>query len=232
MIRIYLAILMFIILINNSLSQKVLLEETPPKDTIIEKFGPNRKHYGHVFFGYGNILGKPDYAGADIDHRKSQHSTLGYRYKLKINKFYSAGFDIACETYTFNLKQNAKKNTPDTLLHKSEKINIQDIDFSVFNRINYGRRGNTIGKFVDFGAFINWNFGFSHITKDDIDGVLYKVRATGVDYYEPIIYGFIGRIGFGKFVFYGKHRYSDLFNDKNLQELPRYTVGLQLGFSK
>ena len=218
--------------IANTCAQNVLLEEHPPQDTIISKKGPNRQYYGHLFLAAGAIFGNPDNEGGEIKQGNSLTLDAGYRYKLKINKFYSIGSDIAYKIKSYKLLQENGKLVPDSLLHNKEKLSTDNLGIAVFNRFNFGRRGNTIGKFIDIGAYIDWVFNESHVSKDKFNGKNYTVKVTGIDIINPFVYGFYAQIGSGKFILFGKYRYSNMFKGEALPELPRINAGLQIGFSR
>jgi hypothetical protein len=101
-------------------------------------------------------------------------------------------------------------------------------------RFNYGRRGNIIGKFIDLCAYGDWTFSASNNTKDKRqNGNHVKTRITHLNYYNSTNYGVLARIGFNRYVFYGSYRLSNMFKSSaNFPELPRITVGLQIGFHK
>jgi hypothetical protein len=226
-------VFLFVLLGIAGFSQTVLMHQDA-KDTVLGKHGPNLKNFSHFYVGIGFIAGKPDSAGSDIKAGKSVNVVLGYRYKLKISNFYAIGYDIAYNSYSFSLEQDSKKITPDTVLHKKEKLNFGNLGLSPYMRFNYGRRGNHIGKFIDLGAYGDWTFIASDISKDKkSNGNLVKTKISHLNYYNATNYGVLVRIGFNRYVFYGNYRLSNIFKSSyNYPELPRIIIGLQIGFHK
>ena len=229
----YIFILLFGSIAITGFSQTVLLHEDV-KDTVLGKRGPNLKNFSHFYFGIGFIAGKPDSTGSDINSLRSVNVVFGYRYKLKICNFYSIGYDIAYNSYSYFLKQNSTKITPDTVLHEKEKLNFGNLGLSLYMRFNFGRRGNHIGKFVDIGGYGDWTFNAVNFTKDkNSNGNIVKSRISNLHYFNSTNYGLMARIGFNRYVIYGNYRLSDIFKSScNFSELPRLTIGLQIGFHK
>ena len=56
--------------------------------------GPNMRHYGHIYMGFGLILDFDEEHGAAINPWRSSNFTFGYRYKLKLLSFYAIGLDL------------------------------------------------------------------------------------------------------------------------------------------
>ena len=219
----------------NVKSQIVLLHEDVKADSVVSRFGPNRTHYLQMYYGAGFILGNSDSTGADIKPWKSYYLSAGFRYKLKLGKYYAIGLDAAYQYNSFRLKQNPTNFLPDTFLHKKERLNFHNLSASFFNRINFKKRGDIIGNYLDFGCYADYIFSSTHYYRDAT--VLGNVsRETAVhehklQYVNNYDYGFFARIGWEGFAFWGQYRVSDLF-DKNYNikypELPRIFIGIEV----
>ena len=204
-------------------------------DTVLGKHGPNLKNYSHFYIGLGYVLGKPDSAGSDILRGRSTDFTLGYRYKFRICNFFAIGYDIDFNSYTYALKQSDNNKTlPDTIKHNKEQMNFNDLGLSGYMRFNYGKRGNRVGNFIDLGAYGDWTFAANHFTRDKMtNGNIVKTTVSHLKYFNSINYGAIARIGFNRYVIFANYRLSDIFKKSyNFSELPRITIGLQIGFHK
>ena len=203
-------------------------------DTVIPTHGPNLKNFSHFYMGYGIIAGKPDSAGSNINNGSSGNFVFGYRYKFKVCNTYSIGYDMCLNTYTYNLKQDSAKTFPNNVQHKKEKLNLVHLGMGVYNRFNYGRRGNLVGKFIDLGAYADWISGANNFTKDKMpNGNIVRTTINKLTYIEPFSYGVLGRIGFNRYVVYGTYRLADIFkSDYSFSELPRLAIGLQIGLHK
>lgn len=221
---------------TNLYGQEILLEQDVQKDTLQAKRGPNLKNYSHVYLGYGFVLGSPQAIGSAIRYGNSTDFNVGFRYKRKITNFYALGFDLGYGLTSYNLKQQEGKILPDTLFHESEKINFNHFGLMLYNRFNFGKRGNIIGNFIDIAAYGNYDFSIKHIyteryvNPNAANAHVTKVVNRRLIYTNPFNYGVQARLGFNRFVFYGSYRLSDQFKKEFMYpELPRLIVGLQIG---
>jgi hypothetical protein len=242
-------LLLFLGCLPSASAQKVLLEQNVSEDTIKQNFGPNLKYFGHFYGGFGMIAGLAG-TGSEIDYLKSHEFVMGYRFKYKLSRFYALGFETGLTLQSVFLKQEAGKTLPTSNLYEKEKLKFTNLGLGIYNRFNWGKRGNYIGNFIDLGVYGNLMPFKAHIYEADqifgmagpLDGIKkIKVRETGLKYISDTNYGFLTRIGFNRYVFYGTYRISDLFEkgfsmvDKqgnklyNYAELPRLSLGFQIG---
>ena len=154
------------------------------------------------------------------------------------SNFYAIGVDISyCKT-TFRLKWKPIKILPNDSLHDKEKLTFHNLSLGLYNRFNFGKRGNYIGNFLDLGAKVDLPFYVVHFTKDKIDvatnnGRIVKTRTTALTYINPIYYNAFFRFGINKYVITGSYRLSDLFKGNNkYTELPVMTLGIEIGMHK
>lgn len=219
---------------SNSFAQTVLLEKNVKDNAYSLKKGPNMKSFSHLFFGYEFFTGKPDKKGAEIIYGSSSSLNIGYRYKFKIFEFYSIGFSTIYSYNKYVIKQDKNKILPNPVLHDKEKIRFSNAGFEFYNRFNFDKRGNTIGKYIDIGLYGNWAFAINHYTRDkeyDENNMseLTVVKYTGLKYTEKYGYGLSARIGMNKVSLSADYRISNMFKeDYQLPELPRFSVGLEL----
>jgi len=223
----------FLLLTSSLFAQDVLLKQDVAADSVKTKFGPNRSHYRHFYVGYGLIIGEPDKAGSAVNYG-SNTFTIGFRFKQKVCNLYSVGFNIAYTSYTYRLKQDSNKTVPNSMLHDKEHLSINTVGVGLYNRFNFGRRGDRIGKFVDLGVHADWVFGGKHFTSDKQDnGNIIETTIKRLKYFNNYQYGAFVNIGFNRYVFTAVYRLSDLFEKSyTYSELPRLTVGIQIGFHK
>ncbi|MDQ3193067.1 MAG: hypothetical protein M3Q58_15895 [Bacteroidota bacterium] len=221
---------------TNINGQEILLEQNVQGDTIPPQRGPNLKHYSHLYFAYGFVFGPSQAAGSAIRYGNSTDFNVGYRYKRKISNFYALGFDFAYGVTSFNIDQQQGKTLPNNVFHDNEKINFNHLGVSLYNRFNFGKRGNIIGNFLDIGAYGNWEFIVKHIyTENYVSPNIANARFTRVinrqlNYTNPLNYGVQARLGFNRYAFYGSYRLSDKFKQEFMYpELPRFIIGLQIG---
>lgn len=198
-------------------------EETP-------EFGMNRKHYTHTFLSVLFVAGPPEHHSADVIYGRSRALEFGYRYKRRLSNTFSFGSEITGRRSAFHIKQSEHKAVPDTVARDSEKLVFLETGLAAYQRINFGQRGNYIGRFFDAGIYASWTFHTRHVLFYEEDNVDFRVRKTGMNYPESLNYGLIARIGFNNFVIKGTYRMSELFKESaGLPELPRYAVGIEFG---
>jgi len=210
-----------------------------------DKFGANKTHFVHSYLSLGFMTPPAEGEGADILYGKSHSITYGVRYKFKLADFFALGAGI---NYTYNvwhLDQNDTKTIPTPITYDKEKILSNNLGGDAFLRFNIGKRNNTVGNYIDLGGYGEWAFGTrSKVTTnfDDPNVVNSAEYATAtlinLNYTEKINYGLSARIGYGKFVLFGKYRMSDVFTENfkasidSETELPRLIIGLEIGFHK
>ena len=204
------------------------------KENGLGKSGPNLKNFSHFYAGFGFVAGASDSIGSNIIAGKSTNFVLGYRYKLRICNFYAIGFDAAYNSYSYTLKQESAKITPDTILHDKEKLSLGNLGLSGYMRFNYGKRGNRVGNFIDLGGYGDWRIFGTNFTRDKMENDnIVRTTISHLNYFNDINYGALVRVGFNRYVFFGTYRFSDIFvPSKKYPEFPRLTVGLQIGIHK
>jgi hypothetical protein len=175
-------------------------------------------------------------SGSDIRYWHSGTFYVGKRFKFKLTEFWAWGVELEYFRQDFDLKQVPGKLLPNDIQHKQERLVFDNAGLALFNRINFSRRGNIIGNFLDIGGYINGSFSVKHIIKDEIDEPLYgsnqvvSIRKK-LDYAERYQYGLKARLGFNRYVITANYRLSDLVISDNpsISELSRLSVGLELG---
>jgi len=217
------------------LAQKVVLEEDVQADSIRSEFGQNRKHFRHFYLTYGFVAGN-DNMGSQINYGLSRQIEFGYRYKRKLSNWYALGISLSANNELYNLKQSTAKILPNDSLHDSEKLIFNDLKAEIYNRINLGKRGDIIGRFIDIGFYTGFNYRAKHIVKDILndDGPNHAKKAkhvyTGLSYVEKYKYGLMARTGINRYVLYMQYRLNNQLKHKNsFEDLPSLIVGMQIG---
>ncbi|NOZ45915.1 MAG: hypothetical protein GXO79_03945 [Chlorobi bacterium] len=218
---------------NNA--QEVLLEETPVSDSLHTNFGQNYKNYGHFFLSTGFIAGQNN-SGSEIIYGLSRQFNFGYRYKRRVTNYYALGFEGNISNSSFQLKQNSTKILPNDSIHTNERISVNALNLEFYNRFNFGKRGNIIGRFIDLGFFVNYNYKVKNVVKDVLpvqnlfSASKVKEVYTGLNYIENLGYGISVRVGINRYVLFTQYRLSNLVaNNGNLPELPGLIIGFQIG---
>lgn len=220
-----------------SKAQTPVIEENVPQNIEVPKKGPNQKSFLHGFLGYGLILGGSEGAGGAINYGRSGGWHFGIRKKRKLSNFYSIGYELFYAVNTFSIKQDSSKLFPNSSLHQREHFRTNELGLSLYNRFNFGKRGNRIGNFLDIGVYGTWVAGASHTFYDKF-AIVNSANASnttvtnrGLIYVSDFNYGVQARLGFNRIVFFGNYRLSQLFNGKiaAYPELPRLITGIQIG---
>lgn len=218
-------------------AQTVLLHEDVNNDTIKSDFGPNLKRFNHFYMGYGLVLGPSTGAGADILFGKSSNFTFGYRVKRKLSNTLAVGWELNYNTTSFRLKQDSLKIFPHTLLHEKEVFFSHAFQLQLYARLNFGKRGNYVGNFIDIGGWGQWDFSYRHFYRDmpfflgSYNAQVVEVTNKKLLYTQPLNYGLGFRAGANRFVIYAQYRLSNIFDNvlfPTYPELPRLVVGLQI----
>lgn len=224
--------------------QTVLLhEKMSDYDFSLPKRGPNYLHYSHLYIGFGFFL--PE--GGDFEIETVPGSTtlleFGWRYKLRVTNWLAFGTGIIYTNDIFDIRQNELKVVPTNILHKKEKIRLNNAGLELYLRLNFGKRGNVIGRFLDIGAYGNWTFKAKHMYQDKLDNTppymasKQRVILTRLDYIEPYNYGLKARLGFNRYVLTAAYRMNDLLTDAYRESVgdyyfPKLSVGVQMGLHK
>ncbi len=218
-------------------AQKILLEDSI-KDFSTEKYGPNLKKFRHLYYSMEFFADQPS-SNAPIKYGLSHTILIGIRYKRKLSEFFAIGYDISYQYLGFNLKQKEGKKIPNAITHEKEKMLFNNGSFELYNRFNFGKRGNLVGNFIDLGAYADASFSITHYTRDTLGtsdptmgNKIIEVTRKKLDYTNWYHYGVRARLGFGRYVIAASYRISDLMKSRIGAELPRLSVGLQIGFHK
>ena len=225
-------------------SQDVLIDKDV-EDQYKGKTGPNMRHYGHFYVAYGLVTDFDEEPGTAIEWWRSGQYILGYRYKLKLLPFYALGLDLSykrtqyyfegIDVNTFNVENPLTTN----LERDRHRLINNGLGLEFYHRINIGRRGNTLGKYLDTGIRAQWNVSDmeSILIKredEDIPAQRVRIKNRGLTYIEPFSYSLTARVGLNKIMIHANYRFSDYFkneiselNDVDIPELPRLVLGIQ-----
>ncbi len=211
-------------------AQEVLLDENVYQDSVKGKWGQNLSNWMHFYGAFGFITPINQNTNSPIYFGKASNWELGLRYKKRLTNWLAIGANISYDFYNYRLEQSKDKTLPDSLFYDKQKIVLNTFSMQPFLRINYGRRGNKIGNYIDFGFFYNAVFSNAEKQKGTPSG-LDKVKKKNLQYIAGDYYGFYTNIGFGRFVIYGKYNYSPIIKgNPSYSDLPPITIGLQVGF--
>lgn len=233
MIRLFSFVFLGLMLSTTPLiGQEIIFSRDPAFDTSEVKRGPNRKHYTQTILSYGTLADRGE-AGAQSFIGFPARFSLGWRYKRRLSQTFAIGYNAEAISSRFRIQQKLGKIVPSTAFFDRERMAFYSGRLSPYLRINFGRRGNHIGKFIDLGAYAEYIFGHAvtaHTTNNQ--GIRLKVRSVGYSYYNPFQYGLMAKAGKGRLNVFCDYRLSEIFYpSKQLPELARITAGIQLSFN-
>ena len=220
-------LLVFVVFMSFGLfAQTVLMEEKV--DSVYQKtsFGVNGKHFVHMYWSFGFVFGPEQVT----KFGNTNLFGMGVRYKYRLTNHLATGLEL--ETRFLNINYPTHGNI------KKDKYVIGDFKYAWYFRTNLGMRGNVMGKFIDVGLYGSNNFFTSTYIKveedfDDHEVAVYSKEK--LKYLESFNYGLLVRVGWGQFVLFSEYRLSDIFkpNVADLyRDIPRWTVGLQIGLHR
>jgi hypothetical protein len=233
------------IIVSQSIAgQTVLLEEKiNTYDFKLPKKGPNFRHFSHLYIGAGLFIPEGKELEVKIKPGTSISFQFGWRYKLKLTNWLAIGSGVNYTNDIFDIKQGEDKIIPNDIQHSREKFKFNNVGSEFYFRFNFGKRGNIIGRFIDFGAYANWTFRVKHIYIDKAESIppyragTQKVVFHNLNYVEKFNYGLKARIGLNRYVLSANYRLTELFTNEYRAEvgayfLPKISVGLEMGLHK
>lgn len=219
-------------------SQRFVFDEEVSYLYNVPNWGKNRTHFGHFYFGFGGYFNDEGTKQLEVMSLKSNQTKIGYRYKLKFFEHYAWGLDLSYTYNRYRIKQSDSNIFPDQVRHKKEVFANNTFELGYYNRFNFQRRGDHIGKYLDLGVWGNWVFDSKHVFKDKFDEPFLgasnsKTILRNLDYVNNLNWGINARFGLNSFVFYANYRISDLlkspFNTDDISLDPgRLAVGLEI----
>jgi hypothetical protein len=201
----------------------------------ISKFGPNRLFYLCPYGGLGTMP-MPQVYGAQTNWW-STSLTYGIRSKLKLFYWNALVLDVAYRYDRYSIRQNTPKLSPLIAAnHVRERISLHNFSVAFCDRINFRRRGNVMGNWLDLGVYADHVFRSAnvfvdrHYDSNSASGFSYKVktRIVGLPYIDKLNYGFAIRVGGDYYCFYAQYRVNSLFTVEtpNNRDLPKLMLGV------
>jgi hypothetical protein len=213
--------------------QQVLVQANVADDTVRASFGPNRHYFGHLYVGYGMLAGAAD-PGAGLRHGlRSGELQAGGRLKIRFTQALAATFDLGYGYLRYDLAQNGQKLLPSPALHQRETLAQHRIYSEAGLRLNFGRRGNAVGSYLDLLASGGRVVGTSHTMQDDPAPGIDAVETTeyGLPYLRRWTTGVGARLGFDRYALTARYRLNSAYPNSYAAwpELPRWLLGIEIG---
>lgn len=214
-------------------AQQVLVQANVADDTVKASVGPNRRYFGHLYVGYGLVAGQSK-EGAAVRHgHGSSELRAGGRLKFRINQALALNLDLGYAYLRYNLRQNTQKVVPSAVLHRRESLGLHQLYSEASLRLNAGRRGNSVGSYLDLLAGGGWVAATSHVTEDEPSAGVRSVETTerGLPYLRRWTGTTGARLGMDRYAMVGRYRLTRTFGPeyRAWPELPRWVVGLEIG---
>lgn len=213
---------------HNVYSQKQIIHQNLKQDTLKINRGPNAKKYSYSYIIVGGVV--PD--SKVVDATWCHEFGFGWLKKRKLNNTFSLGYDFSFSYRNYRIKDTTYYALPAGASLIKERLYTRNLQLKPWLRINVGKRGNTLGNFIDIGAFGEWSFARTHYYKFENpkgtpEGVKGEYLLKKHNWFLPFNYGAMLRIGFNKWSFYGMYRLSDMFKSNiYFKEMPRITAGV------
>lgn len=213
----------------------VMLHKEVDTSGVISKFGPNRLFFASIYCNLGALPG-PQVYGAQTNWWSSSLA-YGIRMKLKLWSWNSFVWDIGYRCDRFSIRQKVPKLLP--LIpgnHVRERITLHNWSFTFCDRINFGKRGNVLGNWLDFGVYgddvfrsVN-AFLDQHYDSNGAQGYNHRTKTTisRLAYIEKLNYGVTIRAGGEYMSVYIQYRVNSLFSIEtpNNRDLPKINAGI------
>lgn len=229
-IKFIIFVIIFTGLAVEGFTQTVLMEDKVKDYMILGKVGPNLKRFDYLNIGIGLILPVND-TSANILIPSSYYYTIGFRHKTKINNYLAVGLDVNYNYSQYGLRQDSRKTIPDSIQHNKQNLRFNKFGLGGYIRLNFNKRGNNLGKYMDLGAMADATVSATNFTKDYKDGYTIKTYKRGMKTYETFNYNLIARLGFNKLVFSASYRMLSMYKKSYFvagTELPPLSVGLEI----
>ena len=205
----------------------------------ISNYGPNRRFFAHGTIGLGMYTAPYD-AGLKTNWWSSGSFVYGARLKFKLWSWESIVLDVNYRYDRFGINQKQQKASPlSPASYQRERLSVHNLSGSVCNRINFGKRGNVMGVWLDLGVYADRTFRTSHVTLNQYydsnspNAYHYKNRTkvTRLAYLNDYNYGLTMRMGYDYAGIFVNYRLSDLIQDPpagNYGDLPRLMIGIEI----
>lgn len=214
-------------------AQQVLVRANVADDTVRTAFGPNRRYFGHFCLGYGLVAGPAGTGAAVRFGASSAELRGGGRFKVRLSQAVAVNLDLGYGYLRYELAQNDQKRIPAPAQHRREGLGLHQLYSEVSLRLNAGRRGNAVGRYLDVLAGGSWAAATRHVTEDTPAPGIGRVETT--EYGLPYLRRWTGiagvRLGIDRYALAARYRLSPAFGPGYAAwpEPPRWVLGLEIG---
>lgn len=220
-------------------AQRVLVHEEPDTSGEVPMFGRNRSVYVHQLFKIGMIA--PLFETGAKTSLMSTSLSCELRTKAKICSWNALVLDFGYRCDRYVMDQDQTKLLPGFFgNHKRERLSAHNISFSFCDRVNFGRRGNILGIYLDAGFYGDYVFRATHLYVDEYYDSnspaaahsRIRVKNNQLQYVNRLNYGLTARLGWEWGSFYAMYRINELVNDHppltEYPDLPKLVIGIEM----
>ncbi|WP_201982280.1 hypothetical protein [Hymenobacter rubidus] len=217
----------------NAQAQQVLVQANVADDTVKTTFGPNRRYFGHFFAGFGLVAGPAGIGATPRYGPRASELRGGGRFKVRLNQTFALNMDAGYAYLHYALAQTAQKTFPTATLHLQETLGLHQAFGEISLRVNAGRRGNAVGRYLDLLAGGAWVVATTHTMEDTPAPGIGSVETT--EYGLPYLKRWKGvagvRLGIDRYALVGRYRLTSALAPGYAAwpELPRWVLGLEVG---
>lgn len=237
--RIYSTILFLMTFCAIVSAQNVLLEEEPDTTGEVPLFGRNRAVYAHPLIKLGAVI--PLYEEGGETGLLSTTASAELRTKAKICSWNALVLDFGyrCDRYSIG-KDDALGIPGFGGVHKRERLSLHNVSFSLCDRVNFGRRGNILGIYVDAGFYGDLLFRGAHLivneyydsNSETAERTIQRITQTHLPFLSRFNYGLTARCGWEWGSIFAMYRINDLVVDRPpitvYSDFPRFTAGVEM----
>lgn len=233
------ALCAILLLSLTSFAQRKAVDVRVDTSSEIPRYGPNRFFFIHGLVQLGAITGPQDYS-MEVNPW-SWTLTYGARFKWKLWSWNAFVTDVGYRFDNYSLKKRQPGLPPfHPDLHQRTRVSVNNFSLVFCDRVNFGRRGNVLGNYLDLGVYGDWNFFTGYVYVDQyyltnpVDGGQYKqkVHVSKLSYISQWNYGLTVRYGNDRFGVFARYRLNDFVTNPlpstHYHDLPKLAVGIEL----
>jgi len=220
-------------------AQNVLLLEEPDTTGEVALFGRNRAVYVHPLFKFGAVI--PVYEDGGEVGFLSTTTGADIRTKAKICSWNALVLDFGyrCDRYSIG-KDDALGIPGFGGVHKRERLSLHNVSFSLCDRVNFGRRGNILGIYLDIGFYGDLLVRGSHLMVNEFydsdsetaERTVQRIKQTQLPFLSRYNYGLTARFGWEWGSVFAMYRVNDLVVDRPpitvYSDFPRLMAGVEM----
>ncbi|MFO7617613.1 MAG: hypothetical protein R6V75_10215 [Bacteroidales bacterium] len=231
--KIILAIILAATSLTGAWSQEMVLQLDVDSIPGSGNFGPNRRHFRHLFVEMGLAIPYPTTEGNLIKVPHSGSLALGYRYKLKVINPLAVILEGGLSKSSFRLTQFEGKSFPDSEIHDRQTLHLCRASAGLALRFRFGQKGDYLGNYLDLGAREVLLLGSRLVEIDpgnSESGDWYRKKRqvySGLDYAQRWVPELFARIGLNRIAITAAYRMGPIFRETVPVDLPKITAGVE-----